>query len=98
MRGDQTLDDLHDMIFSAFDRYDHHSYAFYFPKRPARRPQTGARSKTYASPRGFEPEEMVDINQQHIAGLARLGDLKLKGGTTVEILDTILNAMLGFVA
>jgi len=31
MRGDQTLDDLHEMIFNAFDRDDEHLYSFYFP-------------------------------------------------------------------
>jgi hypothetical protein len=31
MRGNQTLDDLHDAIFGAFDRYDEHLYSFYFP-------------------------------------------------------------------
>ena len=36
MRGDQTLDDLHEAIFAAFDRFDAHLYAFYFPKAPRR--------------------------------------------------------------
>ena len=31
MRGNQTLDDLHEAIFDAFDRYDEHLYSFYFP-------------------------------------------------------------------
>ena len=32
LRGSQTLDDLHEAIFDAFDRYDEHMYSFYFPK------------------------------------------------------------------
>ena len=32
LRGTQTLDDLHEAIFDAFDRYDEHLYSFYFPK------------------------------------------------------------------
>lgn len=28
IRGDQTLDDLHDIIFDAFDRFDPHMYEF----------------------------------------------------------------------
>ena len=31
LRGNQTLDDLHDAIYDAFDRYDEHLYSFYFP-------------------------------------------------------------------
>jgi hypothetical protein len=31
VRTDQTLDDLHEAIFAAFDRDDEHLYAFYFP-------------------------------------------------------------------
>ena len=34
IRGDQTLDDLHDSIFMAFDRFDEHMYEFQFGKRP----------------------------------------------------------------
>jgi hypothetical protein len=31
LRGTQTLDDLHEAIYDAFDRYDEHLYSFYFP-------------------------------------------------------------------
>jgi len=34
IRGDQTLEDLHDAIFDAFDRFDEHMYEFQFGKRP----------------------------------------------------------------
>jgi hypothetical protein len=33
IRGDQTLDDLHQAIFDAFDRFDEHMYEFQFGKR-----------------------------------------------------------------
>ncbi len=29
--GKQTLDDLHEAIFEAFDREEEHLYSFYFP-------------------------------------------------------------------
>jgi len=32
LRGSQTLDDLHEAIFDAFDREEEHLYSFYFPK------------------------------------------------------------------
>ena len=31
IRGDQTLDHLHEAIYGAFDRDDEHMYTFYFP-------------------------------------------------------------------
>jgi len=30
LSGNQTLDDLHEAIYDAFDRYDEHLYSFYF--------------------------------------------------------------------
>ena len=34
IRGDQTLDDLHEAIFDAFERFDPHMYEFQFGKGP----------------------------------------------------------------
>lgn len=34
MRGDQTLDTLHEAIFKAFNRFDDHLYEFQFGKKP----------------------------------------------------------------
>ena len=34
IRGDQTLGDLHDAIFRAYDRWDDHLYEFQFGERP----------------------------------------------------------------
>jgi hypothetical protein len=34
IRGDQTLEDLHDAIFDAFARWEQHMYEFQFGKRP----------------------------------------------------------------
>lgn len=34
IRGDQTLQDLHRVIFEAFDRWDEHAYEFQFGKGP----------------------------------------------------------------
>ena len=36
MRPAQTLDDLHEAIFTAFDRYDEHLYSFFFPTSQSR--------------------------------------------------------------
>jgi hypothetical protein len=37
VKGNQTLDDLHEAIFDAFDRYDEHMYSFYLLKSAIRR-------------------------------------------------------------
>jgi hypothetical protein len=50
MRGDQTLDDLYEGIFRAFDRFDDHLYSFYFPKAPRRRSAVGPPVREYATP------------------------------------------------
>src|SRR5262249_55839916 len=34
IRGDQTLEQLHDAIFNAYDRWDQHLYEFQLGKRP----------------------------------------------------------------
>jgi hypothetical protein len=34
IRGDQTLEQLHEAIFQAYDRFDQHLYEFQFGKRP----------------------------------------------------------------
>jgi hypothetical protein len=34
IRGDQTLEDLHEILFKAYDRFDEHLYEFQFGKRP----------------------------------------------------------------
>lgn len=34
IRGNQTLDDLHEAIFMAFDRFDERYYSFYVPASP----------------------------------------------------------------
>ena len=39
IRGGQTLDDLHEAIFKAFNRFDTHLYSFYFPPPDSRTSQ-----------------------------------------------------------
>ena len=56
LRGNQTLDDLHEAIYDAFDRDDEHLYSFSFPA-PGRRSLAGPRCATgveYVSPNMLE--------------------------------------------
>jgi len=57
IRGNQTLDDLHEMIFEAFDREDEHLYSFLFPRPGARGRARRRDAVEYASP--FMAEEGV---------------------------------------
>lgn len=49
MRGDQTLQDLHNAIFDAFDRREEHMYEFQFGKGPM-----DPKAPTYVLPNAFE--------------------------------------------
>ena len=50
--GNQTLEDLHHAIFSAFDRWDEHMYEFQLGKGPH-----DPKSKRYVLPEAFESRE-----------------------------------------
>jgi hypothetical protein len=49
IRGDQTLEDLHQAIFDAFNRFDAHMYEFQFGKGPH-----DPKGKRYVLPDAFE--------------------------------------------
>jgi len=51
----QTLDDLHEAIYGAFDRDDEHLYSFFFPERP-----TTSLRKIYDSPEFTHPYNAED--------------------------------------
>ena len=86
MRGDQTLDDLHEAIFAAFDRFDPHLYSFYFPKGPRRRPSAGPVPREYAAPFMFEEPDPFGPKRRFNAARTRLDTLTLKVGQQFEYL------------
>jgi hypothetical protein len=72
IRGDQTLADLHDAIFDAFDRDDEHLYEFQFGKGP--RDFDGPRYRRQM------PDGIFDFDEE-VAGVAEkttIDSLKLK--------------------
>jgi hypothetical protein len=74
MRGDQTLEDLHEAIFDAFDRDDPHMYEFQFGKKPM-----DPKGPRYVMPEAME----YDDGDPHVAGVTTettLDDLGLKVG------------------
>lgn len=86
LRGHQTLDDLHEAIFAAFERYDEHLYSFYFPSASARRSPSGTRPREYTAPQGFFPVEGFETDSRFSASSAKLDELKFKVGQTFEYL------------
>jgi len=85
VRGDETLEDLHEVIFAAFDRDDSHLYSFFFPKAAARRSRSGKQPREYTAPEGFHPDPF-GIDNRYDAASATLDELKFKVGQTFEYL------------
>ena len=85
-RGDQTLDDLHRAIFDAFDRFDPHLYAFYFPKLIPKRGAHPGMVKEFAPPEMIEDPGPVGIDGPRDSTMSRLDALGLKVGKTFEYL------------
>ena len=86
LRGDQTLDDLHEAIFAAFDRFDPHLYSFYFPKGPSRRGRTGPQPKEYTASQMFDEPDALDGDRRFDASETKLDDLRLRPGQRFEYL------------
>ena len=92
IRQNQTLEDLHDAIFAAFDRHDPHLFSFYLllpaddkRRRGQRRPPEG--TPEYVHPFTLEdlPFWMEDA-PVHDATATRLADLRLQPGQRLEYL------------
>lgn len=81
LRGDQSLEDLHHVIFTAFDRDDCHLYCFYFPKAPARRSRSGEQPRSYVAPEGCES---FAYDHRESTESAILDDLNLRVGQKFE--------------
>ena len=70
IRGDQTLKDLHDAIFDAFDREKEHLYSFSFPDKPTKSKRTIIGSPEYTitgmTDEFFFDEEQNDASEATI--------------------------------
>jgi hypothetical protein len=85
--GSQTLDDLHRIIFKAFDRFDEHLYSFFM----TRKKMTGMTRiydyPEYVHPQGLQKSEWgFRRREQYSAKMAKLDDLKLDTGTVFHYL------------
>jgi hypothetical protein len=71
-----TFDDIHDAIFNAFDRYDHHLYSFFITRKDT----TNIRS-IYDAPEVTHPQNVEDImgfgKRKKSTAKTRIGDVGL---------------------
>jgi hypothetical protein len=80
LRGDQTLDDLHEAIYDAFDRDDEHLYSFYFPLPGAKKSRRFSMHNgvEYASPFACEDHGPFSDPDVLNAAKTKIGSLKLR--------------------
>jgi hypothetical protein len=83
--GDQTLDDFHDAIYEAFDRYEEHLYSFYFPKPGSKGRQRLRDATEYTHPYNYEENPFADESFYN-AAKTRLDELGLEKGQEFEYL------------
>lgn len=73
IRGSQTLEDLHNAIFDAFDRDDEHLYAYEFGKRPLER-----NAKKYVTKYELEGPFADEVDHEGLVHDTTIGALDLK--------------------
>jgi len=81
-RSDQTLDDLHQAIFNAFDRFDDHLYSFYFPPPGARGRNAWRNVPEFTHPSNSEGGDFFGTRRVRNAAQAELRSLGLRPGQT----------------
>ena len=77
IRDNQSLDDLHEAIFVAFDREEEHLYSFYFPRRRIKGRPSSEDFHEYTHPFILEDEIFGDKSAKD-ASRTRLRTLGLK--------------------
>jgi pRiA4b ORF-3-like protein len=80
IRGSQTLEDLHWIIYDAYDRYDEHLYAYYFPGYPSRAKRALDRFVgivEYVHPMVLEEADPFADHRIHDASRTTIESLKL---------------------
>ena len=85
MLGNQTLDDFHEAIYTAFEREEEHLYSFYFPLPGSRGRARLREAIEYTHPYSFEDNPFAD-ERCHNAATTKIEDLGLKKGQQFEYL------------
>ena len=74
----QTLADLHDVIFNAFDRYDEHLYSYFLTRKATKSIRTIYDSSEYAHPMAIQDDGLFGFKRRHNAEKTKIGKLGLK--------------------
>jgi hypothetical protein len=74
----QTLDDLHESIFDAFDRYDPHLYSFFLTGKSTKRIRVIFDAPEYTHPMNLEDPWGLSLKRRNNAKNAKMGDLGLR--------------------
>lgn len=81
IRSDQTLDDLHAVLFDAFDRFDDHLYSFHTqPLYTRRGPDFNRGNVEYTSPVMIEEAELSARHEIRDASKTTIAALNLQPG------------------
>ena len=78
LRSDQTLNDFHDCIFDAFDRYDEHLYSFYLPPPGSKGRRAMMDALEYTSPITLEEPGPFVWTEAQDAGQTTIGSMGLE--------------------
>lgn len=78
MRGDQTLEDLHEAIYEAFDRYDEHLYSFYVAPPGTTGEARWRTAVEYACDQMFEYGDRFDGKPEYNAAETTIQSMGLK--------------------
>jgi len=85
IRDNQTLDDLHEAIFVAFDREEEHLYSFYLPRYRDKGRARLVNAREYTHPYTLEDNPFADETVED-ASKTRLSTLGLKLGQQFDYL------------
>ena len=86
LRSDHTLDDFHECIFDAFDRYDEHLYSFYLPPEGAKGRSAMRGAVEYTSPIMLEEGGSPGWYEAYDASQTTIGSLNLTPGRKLPYL------------
>ncbi|APF17769.1 hypothetical protein Calab_2235 [Caldithrix abyssi DSM 13497] len=77
----QTLDDFHETIFLAFDRYDEHLYSFYITRKPTKSLTRRLEAPQYAHPTALKDAPIFPLRRpkkKYNAARTKIGELGLE--------------------
>ena len=75
--GSQTLEDFHEIIFSAFDRDEEHLFSFFLTRKPLKNTRKIWDSPEYSEPSDFDDNPFFQRKKKHDATKTKIAFLGL---------------------